>query len=316
MTPLKLSVMLGLWILWFATPSWAEDESPDIKRFFYSGDGRITVISERTGQTFSGVYRNGLGRYEKQALCRIAEVFEAPCNGPRMKISLRLIEFMDYLEDHFKSGSKITIVSGFRKPEYNTLLQEKGMLAAKASLHQYGMAADIKIEGVDAKTLWNYIKALEFGGAGYYHGDVVHTDVGPARFWDETTSGVGTGISDNNKRIGIVTDYDIYQPGMTVTLSFIQMTAFPIHVSSLFALIRQNEKGEETICRQFTPTPASHICHEKDCMIFHTIEEMNSLTYTLPKDLPPGRYKIQVDFCGNTWPDMPSRIDIPVFVCQ
>ena len=46
---------------------------------------------------------------------------------------------------------------------------------------------------------------------GYYHGDVVHIDVGPARFWDETTSGVGTGISDGNKLIGIITDYDVYR---------------------------------------------------------------------------------------------------------
>ena len=82
-----------------------------------------------------------------------------------------------------------------------------------------------------------------FGGAGYYHGDTVHIDVGPARSWDETTSGVGTGISDDNKLIGLVSDYDLYRPGEMVTLRFIRMTAFPIGVASEFALDRLGRAG-------------------------------------------------------------------------
>ena len=68
-----------------------------------------------------------------------------------MGLSLRLIEFLDYLEDHLNKGAKITITSGYRKPKYNTMLRDKGNLAAKASLHQYGMAADLKIEGVESE---------------------------------------------------------------------------------------------------------------------------------------------------------------------
>ena len=106
------------------------------------------------------------------------------------------IEFTDYLEDQLGKGSLITITSGYRAPEYNTKLRKGGGLAAKASLHQYGMAADFIMDEVPSKRVWEYVRSIGFGGTGYYHGETVHVDVGPSRFWDEKTSGIGTGLSE------------------------------------------------------------------------------------------------------------------------
>ncbi|MFO7601103.1 MAG: DUF882 domain-containing protein [Candidatus Desulfacyla sp.] len=290
---------------------WASEESKNMGRYFFSGDGEITLCNERIGKSFSGIYRKGLGRYDEKALNEICLVFDAPCEPFRMGLSLRLIEFIDYLEDRLNRGAKITIISGYRKPKFNTMLRERGNLAAKASLHQYGMAADLKIEGVKAESLWRYVRDLKFGGAGYYHGDVVHIDVGPARFWDETTSGVGTGISDGNKLIGIITDYDVYRPGMTVTLRFIRMTAFPIRVTSGFSLIRQDYRDKTESRRDFIP--AFNISQKARCMEFWDIDEMNTIKWKLPTDLKPGRYKIQARFCDDAWPDMPPEIQTPEF---
>lgn len=302
-----LSVALASW-------SWAREESTDMRRYFFSGDGKISLCNKETDKSFSGVYRKGLGRYDENALYRICQVFGAPYEPSRIGVSLRLIEFIDYLEDRLNRGAKITIASGYRKPEYNTMLREKGYLAAKASLHEYGMAADLKIQGVKAKTLWNYVKNLKFGGAGYYHGDMVHIDVGPARSWDETTSGVGTGISDDNKLIGIITEYDVYQPGMTVTLRFIRMTAFPIHVSAEFSLIRLKGQDEIEKCQDFIPV--FNIPRTDHCTGFRNIDEMNYINWKLPMDLKPGRYKIQACFCSDAWPDMPRQIQTPEFECN
>ncbi|MBW1780590.1 MAG: YcbK family protein [Deltaproteobacteria bacterium] len=280
-------------------------------RYFFHGDGRITLYGERVNRTFSGVYRKGLESYDEKALNEICRVFEAPFEAPRMGLSLRLIEFIDYLEDRLNRGARITIVSGYRKPKYNTLLREKGNLAAKASLHQYGMAADLKIQGVEAETLWHYVRNVKFGGAGYYHGDVVHIDVGPSRFWDETTSGVGTGISDGNKLIGIITDYDVYCPGMTVILRFIRMTAFPILVIPEFSLVRQDDRDK--IGNRLDFTPVFSLSQKKGCMSFDNIDDMNNIKWELPMDLRPGRYRIEARFCGDAWPDMPRQIETPVF---
>ena len=294
-----------------ASCSWAGERSQDMGRYFFSGDGNITLYGERTDKSFSGTYRKGLGSYDEKALNEICRVFDAPYEPSRMVLSLRLIEFIDYLGDRLHRGAKITITSGYRKPEYNTMLRKKGNLAAKASLHQYGMAADLKIEGVEAETLWYYVRNLNFGGAGYYHGEMVHIDVGPARFWDETTSGVGTGISDGNKLIGMITDYDVYGPGMTVMLRFIRMTAFPIHVIPEFSLIPQDGRDEIENCRSFVPVFKTF--QTDGCMRFGNIDEMNNITWVLPMDLKPGRYKIQARFCDDAWPDMPPQIHSPQF---
>ena len=164
----------------------------DLRRFDHSGDGRIRLIGKKNGATFSGQYRQGHGAYDAIALEAIYTVFGAPYDPQHRRLSLRLIEFLDYLEDQLRPGAWITVTSGYRSPEYNRNLRQKGALAAKASLHQYGMAVDLIMEGVPAKRLWEHVKQMRFGGAGYYHGQTVHLDVGPARSWDETTSGVGT----------------------------------------------------------------------------------------------------------------------------
>jgi len=290
---------------------WAGEEPRDMSRYFFSGDGKIIIYGEKTHESFRGAYRKGLGHYDEKAIHKIHRVFDVPFESSRMELSLRLIEFIDYLQDHLNRGAKITIISGYRKPDYNTLLRDKGSLAAKASLHQYGMAADLKISGVKAEALWHFIRDLKFGGTGYYHGDVVHIDVGPTRFWDENTSGVGTGISDGNKLIGIITDYDVYRPGMTVTLRFIRMTAFPIRVTALFSLIRQNNRDEIEDLRDFIPV--FNISQKNHCMRFTNIDEMHTIKWKLPTDLKPGRYKIQATFCDDAWPDMPLQIQTPEF---
>jgi len=305
-----MTVFLSFSILPSSLP--ANEASSEMRRYFFSGDGIITLYSEKTKKSFSGIYRNKKGAYERKAIHRICQVFGAPSGSSESGLSLRLVEFIDYLEDHLNRGAKITIISGYRKPQYNATLRDKGLLAAKASLHQYGMAADLKIQGVKAIRLWQYVKDLHFGGAGYYHGSTVHVDVGPARSWDETTSGVGTGISDDNKLIGVMTDFDIYRPGMTVMMRFIRMTAFPIRIATEFSLVRLNECQKAEKYGDFVPAfqaaPVSAGYAE-----FKNIKEMSSVKWQLPLQCPPGRYTIQVRLCNNGYPDMPIQIETPEF---
>jgi uncharacterized protein YcbK (DUF882 family) len=278
----------------------------DDNRFFYSGDGRIDLSSEKNGHSFSGLYRHGAQRYDETALQTICGVLDAPCGPELSNLSLRLLEFIDFLQDSLHREAKITITSGYRSPEYNTGLRNRGGLAAKASLHQYGMAADIKMEGVTARRIWNTVKTLGFGGAGYYHGDTVHIDVGPARSWDETSSGVGSGISDDNKLIGLVSEYDRYRPGETIALRFIRMTAFPIGVASEFALDRRVGTGGAKKTVKFIPS--LKIAAGTACPEFKDIDQMASIRWRLPDDLPPGRYSIRARFCGIEWEGMPPEI--------
>jgi uncharacterized protein YcbK (DUF882 family) len=302
---LLASLFLGLMV------NTAPANQANMTRFFYSGDGSIHLESRKNGKAFKGCYRNGNGQYNADAYKEISAVFDAPYQLARQILSLRLIEFLDYLEDQLEPGALLTITSGYRPPEYNTKLRKGGALAAKASLHQYGMAADLIVEGVPSKRVCKYVRSVGFGGTGYYNGKTVHVDVGPARFWDGKTSGVGTGLSDDNKLIGMVTDYDVYGPGDLVTLRFIRMTAFPIGVQSEFKLIpKENPDNIEAIVsfRPDSETPAAD-----GCGAFNHISQMASFRWHLPTDISSGRYHIRAGFCDNLWEKMPEEVSTPEF---
>jgi uncharacterized protein YcbK (DUF882 family) len=281
-------------------------------RFFYHGDGAIRLASDKNSAVFSGRYRLGPRQYDDAALEAIDRVFDAPHDPRRRYLSLRLLAFLDYLQDHFNPGAKITINSGYRRPTYNRALRQRGVLAAKASLHQYGMAADFRMEGVGAKRIWTYVKSLGFGGAGYYHGKSVHIDVGPARSWDEKTSGVGSGLADDNKLIGLVTDFDIYLPGDPLFLSFIRMTAFPIDVQRRFVLLKQEPGATAKPMLSFSPEFSAP--EQDSCPRFGDIHQMAAISWQLPGNLPAGRYQVRAVFCDNPWVKMPAHIETPEFM--
>lgn len=274
-------------------------------RFFYSGDGKISLRSARSGAAFSGIYRNADGTYRPDAIRRINAVFGAAAS-PQETISLRLVEFLDYLQDRFGSTRTLLIVSGYRSPEYNTTLRENGALAGKASLHQYGMATDFSMAGVSSKAIWEYVRDLKFGGVGFYHGKNVHIDVGPARWWDETSSKVGTDIADDNKLIMLVVDRDIYRPGETMKLMFARMTAWPIGVQPEFVL----EKVGASSPRAFRPSP---LALSPQCHVFNDWRPMLGMPWQLPADLTPGRYRVRAKFCDKNWDAMPPEITTSEF---
>lgn len=86
-----------------------------------------------------------------------------------------LAQQLEVLRSHF--GKPITVTSGYRSSTHN---QRIG--GAKNSYHVKGMAADIKIVGVDPKILYNAIELLikygkmKEGGLGLYS-SWVHYDI-------------------------------------------------------------------------------------------------------------------------------------------
>ncbi len=312
MKPLQILYILALLILGvIVTDTSSSDNTMDVSRYFYNGNGRLNLVNEKNKISFNGTYRVGKGMYNENALKEIHRIFGAEYDKPPSRISLRLIEFLDFIEDRLHPGARITIVSGYRSPKYNTNLRNKGKLAATASLHQYGMAADIKMQGTSSKRIWNTVKKLGFGGTGYYHGELVHIDVGPPRSWDEKTSGVGTDISIHNKLIGLVIDYDIYLPGEMIELRFIRMTSFPIGVIPEFVLEGVEKNGRTKQIARFKPSIASTA--GGDCPQFSDIRQMMGIHWQLPAHIPPGRYKIRASFCQRPWEDMPPEISTPEF---
>ena len=308
----RLALILGgLVLLGTAGPDALAGAPAGTSRFFHTGDGWIHMASRKNGAVFTGRYRRADGRYDPEALKALHRVFDAPYRPERPLISLRLIEYLDHLEDAMKPGARITITSGYRSPAYNRHVRQGGGLAAKASLHQYGMAADLVMAGVPSREIWERVKTLQFGGTGYYQGESVHIDVGPARSWDQNTSGVGTGISDDNQLIGLVTDYDVYPQESVVILRFIRMTAFPIGVAAGFELRRCSPAGAILAAHPFQPQ--FDVPTAGDCLHLADIDQMAYIRWRLPAGLKPGRYDILARFCGPRRKNMPATVITPPF---
>lgn len=298
---MRKSVFIAVMLL--ILPAAAHAQAPS-SRFFVSGDGKIALSGK--GGSFSGIYRMANGEYDQAAMKRINAVYGSRYGRPGSQITPRFVEFLDFLQDNLSPGRRIFIHSGYRSPVYNTGLRNKGRLAAKASLHQYAMAADVKIEGVSSERVWNFIKELGYGGAGFYHGTMVHVDAGPARSWDETTSGVGTDISDDNKLIDLMTDRDIYLQGEPISMQFTRMTAFPIGVSSVFSLERV-DGGKKGGGEKLQSSLASG--GNEQCPKLSSIESLADARATLPADIAPGRYRVRAAFCDNQWEAMPNSVE-------
>jgi len=79
------------------------------------------------------------------------------------------------------------IISGYRSPQTNALLRERGGAStgvASHSLHMVGQAIDIRVPGVTLDHLRDAAKSLKIGGVGFYPDlNFVHVDVGRVRYW-------------------------------------------------------------------------------------------------------------------------------------
>src|SRR5262249_33670082 len=157
---------------------------------FLAGSGRLMLQHGHFDTTLDVRYRRADGSYDPQALAQIEHFFRSREDGRQTPIDLRLIEMLSYIHDHYHPRP-IILTSGFRSPEFNADLRNNGGGVAQASLHTEAMAADIMFTGLDMRRLWQALRTLHSGGAGYYRkGKFIHIDTGPPRFWEETTSRV------------------------------------------------------------------------------------------------------------------------------
>jgi hypothetical protein len=211
-------------------------------------------------------------------------------------ISLRLISVLDFIEDRF--ALPIVLISGYRSQEYNENLRAKGGGAAKASLHIEGMAADIQVRKNLAAKIWGIVKDMACCGIGFYGGDSVHIDTGPARYWTQATSKVRTNISEDNKSIMVRTDQDIYLPGERVEVKLARVTAYPVSLVPRFLV-----QGNGGSPREFTFEGQNGTC----VPVRDATER--AFIWRVPDDLlPEGKVQLQLRFCDKQFAAMPEQI--------
>ncbi|MBI2341379.1 MAG: DUF882 domain-containing protein [Deltaproteobacteria bacterium] len=169
--------VLFCWPMKIAAPSFAH---LNVSR--YAGDGILTIYNVHTHEFASIKYKDNAGNYLNSGIDEINNILRCRLTGIEKEMSLKLIELVDDIEDHFGKGY-IEVISGYRSPVLNSGLRRAGHKVALKSLHMEGLAMDIKIPGVSFSAIRNYAKSLKAGGVGYYPNQFVHVDTGRVRYW-------------------------------------------------------------------------------------------------------------------------------------
>jgi uncharacterized protein YcbK (DUF882 family) len=292
----QVSLHIGLIAFLFLPGFLRAEETKMTNRYFLSGDGTVSLTNAKTNRSARIHYRHEDGTYPQEARQEIDGLFGVSTDSGD-HISLRLVSALDYVEDQF--DLPIVVISGYRSEEYNGNLRAKGGGAAKASLHIEGMAADIKVRKNLAKKIWESVKEMRCCGIGFYGGDSVHIDTGPARYWTQATSKVRTNISENNKQIMVRTDQDIYRAGEKVEVKLARITAYPVNLLGGFSIVRD---GQE-------PQDFSFDGKGTECLPVREAAE-RAVTWTIPENFSRAeRIRFRLRFCDKQFPEMPDQIE-------
>ncbi len=206
-------------------------------RFFLAGNGWLRMRDAHTGEELHVRYRRPDGSYDPRARAEIDRFFRSRVDAQQSPIALRLIELLGYIQARYRPREMV-LISGYRSPGFNAALRSRGVRAALASLHTQALAADVALAGVDARHLWEDLRRLGAGGAGYYGQEkFLHVDVGPPRFWEAATSRVEENLSAGNARMFARTEFDRYLQLQGALASLHSVTAFPVRVASQGELV-------------------------------------------------------------------------------
>ncbi len=271
-------------------------------RFFLMGDCKIHIRNDKTGKEARVNLLTPAGDLNEAAFDSIDVVFNFTSKNKGEHISPRLIFMLDYFSDLVAPGKAIILESGYRSPEYNSSIRNRGANAAKTSTHMDGLALDFRIDGVDGKRLWQTIKSYGCCGVGHYGGQIVHLDSARPRFWEASTSKVHTGESDYNRRMYLSTDFDRYKTGETVMLSFSSVSDFGFGIKRT-VVITDNTDKENSAATAIIKNQG-----DADCIVLNNRDASRFLYLTLPAGIKAGRYKIKVDFCERPFEQMPVKI--------
>lgn len=158
--------------------------SPNLATAAYSSANRsLHMVSPRTGESLKVRYQAS-GIYVPDALRAIDRFFRDWRTGAEFPISITTLDILSSLQATYAKGRPITLLSGYRSEATNAMLSRKQGGVAKNSLHMRGLAADIRIEGLDMTGLAEAAEQCGAGGIGLYRSSgFVHIDCGRRRKW-------------------------------------------------------------------------------------------------------------------------------------
>ncbi len=143
----------------------------------------IAFQNLHTGEKLKTVYW-AKGDYITDSLKDIERILRDHRTGDKHAIDPHLLDILTAVQLKTGTNKPFQIISGYRSPKTNKLLNSTTSGVAKKSLHMQGKAVDIRIPGYDLHQLRRVALSLKAGGVGYYpKSNFVHLDTGRVRHW-------------------------------------------------------------------------------------------------------------------------------------
>ena len=144
---------------------------------------KLSLYNTHTGESVNRVFW-AQGQFDPDALQDINKVLRDHRNNAVAPIDPQLLLLLDQVNGKMASKQPLHIISGYRSPESNAMLNANTTGVAKHSMHMDGKAIDIRMPGRDLAQLRKAAMSLRGGGVGYYpDSQFVHMDTGRLRSW-------------------------------------------------------------------------------------------------------------------------------------
>ncbi|MSP28646.1 MAG: DUF882 domain-containing protein [Methylococcales bacterium] len=143
----------------------------------------IALQNTNTGDSLNVTYFEK-GRYLPDALHEINHLYRDHLTDEVHPVDTALLDQLHELQSTLGIQEQIHVICGYRSPFTNAHLRRNSRGVARNSLHMEGRAIDIRIAGVESRTIRDAAMSMARGGVGYYPGsNFVHLDTGDFRTW-------------------------------------------------------------------------------------------------------------------------------------
>ena len=179
-----LQLGLGATTALFLPNAFAGLSSPAVAQSTIAqAERNLSLLNLHTGEHLKPTYW-AEGQYQTSELKAINHVLRDHRTGDTYHMDNDLLNLLHTLHQKMDSRQEFEVISGYRSPITNAVLNKKSSGVAKKSLHMQGKAIDIRLPGCQLADLRKAAINCQTGGVGYYpKSDFIHIDTGRVRRW-------------------------------------------------------------------------------------------------------------------------------------
>ena len=148
-----------------------------------TGERKLKLRNLHTGEKIKATYWED-GKYISETMRDVAHLLRDHRTGDKHRIDAGLMDILFDLQLRIGNKKEFHVISGYRSPKTNRMLNSRSKGVAKKSLHMRGRAIDIRLPGTELRNLRKAALSMKAGGVGYYpQANFLHVDTGRFRTW-------------------------------------------------------------------------------------------------------------------------------------